>query len=111
MGNLFTSLINSTGALRVYGRQFNVLQNNITNANTPGYVKQDQVLLSLPFDLTRGMAGGVVAGPMVNARSSSSNSPSAHRTNCSARRSSTRMTWESSRVSSISRPPSASPVH
>jgi flagellar hook-associated protein 1 FlgK len=70
MGNLFTSLINSTGALRVYGRSFNVLQNNITNANTPGYVKQDQVLLSLPFDLSRGMAGGVVAGPMVNARSS-----------------------------------------
>ncbi len=70
MGNLFTSLVNSTGALRVYGRSFNVLQNNITNANTPGYVKQDQVLLSLPFDLSRGMAGGVVAGPMVNARSS-----------------------------------------
>jgi flagellar hook-associated protein 1 len=70
MGNLFTSLVNSTGALRVFGQTFNVLQNNITNANTPGYVKQDQVLLSLPFDASRGMAGGVVAGPMVNARSS-----------------------------------------
>ncbi len=70
MGNLFTSLVNSTGALQVFGRSFNVLQNNITNANTPGYVKQDQVLLSLPFDLERGMAGGVLAGPMVNARSS-----------------------------------------
>jgi flagellar hook-associated protein 1 FlgK len=70
MGNLFTSLVNSTGALRVYGRSFNVIQNNITNANTPGYVKQDQVLLSLPFDPSRGLAGGVVAGPMVNARSS-----------------------------------------
>lgn len=69
MGNLFTSLINSTGALRVYGRTFNVIQNNITNANTPGYVKQDQVLLSLPFDPSRGMAGGVVAGPMINSRS------------------------------------------
>jgi len=70
MGNLFTSLLNSTGALRVYGRTFNVLQNNITNANTPGYVKQDQVLVSLSFDPGRGMAGGVVAGPMINARSS-----------------------------------------
>ena len=70
MGNLFTSLLNSTGALRVYGRTFNVIQNNITNANTPGYVKQDQALVSLPFDLSRGMAGGVVSGPMVSARSS-----------------------------------------
>lgn len=70
MGNLFTSLLNSTGALRVYGRSFNVIQNNITNANTPGYVKQDQVLVSLSFDPARGMAGGVVAGPMINARSS-----------------------------------------
>jgi flagellar hook-associated protein 1 FlgK len=70
MGNLFTSLINSTGALRVYARTFNVIQNNITNANTPGYVKQDQVLVSLPFDPEHGRAGGVVAGPMINARSS-----------------------------------------
>ena len=70
MGNLFTSLVNSTSALRVYGRSFNVIQNNITNANTPVYVKQDQVLVSLSFDPERGMAGGVVAGPMVNARSS-----------------------------------------
>jgi flagellar hook-associated protein 1 FlgK len=70
MGNLFTSLLNSTGALRVYGRTFNVIQNNITNANTPGYVKQDQVLVSLSFDPSRGMAGGVVAGPLINARSS-----------------------------------------
>ena len=36
MGRLFTSLLNSTGALQVYGRVFSVIQNNITNANTPG---------------------------------------------------------------------------
>jgi len=70
MGNLFTSLLNSTGALRVYGRSFNVIQNNITNVNTPGYVKQDQVLVSLPFDPVGGRTGGVLAGPMVSARSS-----------------------------------------
>jgi flagellar hook-associated protein 1 FlgK len=69
MGSLFTTLLNSTGALRVYGRSFNVIQNNITNANTPGYVKQDQVLVSLPFNMEKGLSGGVLAGPVVNARS------------------------------------------
>jgi flagellar hook-associated protein 1 FlgK len=69
MGSLFTSLLNSTSALRVYGRVFNVIQNNITNANTPGYVKQDQSIVSLPFDPAAGLAGGVLAGPMLSARS------------------------------------------
>lgn len=69
MGTLFTTLLNSTGALRVYGRTFNVIQNNITNANTPGYVKQDQVLLSLPFQPERGVGGGVAAGPTQSSRS------------------------------------------
>lgn len=68
--SLFSSLQNSTGALRVYGRAFNVIQNNITNANTPGYVKQDQVLVSLPFNLEGGTTGGVLAGPVINSRSS-----------------------------------------
>ncbi len=57
MGTLFTTLLNSTGALRVYGRAFNVIQNNITNANTPGYAKQDQVLVSMPFQPDRGRGG------------------------------------------------------
>ena len=70
MGSLFTSLLNSTGALRVYGRTFNVIQNNITNANTPGYVRQDQVLVSMPFNPDQGLPGGVLSGPMLSARSS-----------------------------------------
>jgi flagellar hook-associated protein 1 FlgK len=70
VGSLFTSLLNSTGALRVYGRTFNVIQNNITNANTPGYVRQDQVLISMPFNPEQGLPGGVLAGPMLSARSS-----------------------------------------
>ena len=69
MGSLFTSLLNSTGALRVYGRTFNVIQNNITNANTPGYVRQDQVLISMPFNPEQGLPGGVLPGPMLSARS------------------------------------------
>jgi flagellar hook-associated protein 1 len=69
MGNLFTSLLNSTGALQVYGRVFNTIENNISNANTPGYAKQDQLLEALPFDPATGTPGGVAAGPMQNSRS------------------------------------------
>jgi flagellar hook-associated protein 1 FlgK len=69
MGNLLTSLLNSTGALQVYDRVFNVIQNNITNSNTPGYAKQDQALISMPFDPAQEVWGGVMAGPMLNSRS------------------------------------------
>jgi len=69
MSNLFASLLNSTGALQVYGRAFNVIQNNITNANTPGYVKQDQTLVAMPFDPAWGITGGLLPGPMQSSRS------------------------------------------
>jgi len=69
MGSLFTSLLNSTGALQVYGRVFNVIQNNVTNANTPGYVEQNQSLTPMPFDPAVGLTGGVLPGPMLSARS------------------------------------------
>ena len=69
MGGLFTSLLNSTGALQVYGRVFSVVQNNITNANTPGYVKQEQALVAMPFDPSAGLSGGVFPGPMQSSRS------------------------------------------
>src|SRR5579884_3282915 len=69
MGTLFTSLLNSTGALRVYGQVFNVIENNITNANTPGYVKQEQTLVAMPFDPSAGLSGGIIPGAMLSARS------------------------------------------
>jgi len=69
MGNLFTSMLNSANALQVYGRQLAVIQNNISNANTPGYVKQTQELEAMRLDLSQGLAGGVAAGPVVNSRS------------------------------------------
>jgi flagellar hook-associated protein 1 len=68
MGNLLTSLLNSTGALQVYDRVFNVIQNNITNANTPGYAKQDQALVSMPFNPAEQVWGGLQAGPTVSSR-------------------------------------------
>src|SRR4051812_18797429 len=69
MSNLLSSLINSANALQVYGGALNVIQNNIANANTPGYVRQDQALISLPFNPSAGLTGGVLPGPLVSARS------------------------------------------
>src|SRR5258708_39609643 len=68
MGSLFTSLLNSTNSLQVYGRVFSVIENNIANANTPGYARQDQSLVSMPFHPAEGVEGGVMAGPLISAR-------------------------------------------
>ena len=68
MGPLATSLLNSTNALTVYGQVLNVIQNNISNVHTPGYVKQDQSLIALPFNPAQQTAGGVMAGPVLSAR-------------------------------------------
>ena len=54
MGNLFTSLLNSSSALRAYSQALQVVQNDVTNASTPGYVKQVQTFRALPFDVSVG---------------------------------------------------------
>ncbi len=69
MGNLLVSLANSTAALRVFERQLNVIQNNVTNANTPGYVKQIQTTMALPFDPDVGIPGGTKPAPLIDSRS------------------------------------------
>src|SRR3954447_9569092 len=68
MGNLLTSLLNSSQALKVYDRQIATVQNNVSNASTPGYVKQTQSLQARAFNLDVGLTGGVAAGPVVSAR-------------------------------------------
>src|ERR1700682_954302 len=68
MGNLLTSLLNSAGALKAYEGALAVVQNNVTNANTPGFVKQRASLEALPFDLSIGLPGGVTLGPTQSSR-------------------------------------------
>lgn len=69
MGNLLTSLYNATNAITVFDRALSVVQNNIVNASTPGYARQDQSFVAAPFDPEGGQPGGVLAGPDVSARS------------------------------------------
>ncbi|HYL76995.1 MAG TPA: flagellar hook-associated protein FlgK [Bryobacteraceae bacterium] len=68
MGNLLASLLNTSNALRVYSQALTVSQNNVVNASTPGYAKQTQGLEAMPFDVTVGLPGGVMAGPVLSAR-------------------------------------------
>jgi len=69
MGGLTTALLNSANALDIFGRTFTVIENNITNVNTQGYAKQDQLLLALPFDPANRLTGGVADGPLLSSRS------------------------------------------
>ncbi|MGH9667048.1 MAG: FlgK family flagellar hook-associated protein, partial [Bryobacteraceae bacterium] len=68
MANLLTTLINTAGAMQVFTRSLNVIQNNVTNANTPGYAKQTQTLEALPFDMVSANGGGVGGGPILSSR-------------------------------------------
>src|SRR5579885_1639452 len=69
MGGITSALLNAGNALEVFSRTFNVIQNNITNADTPGYAKQDQLLVSMPFDPAMQLTGGVALGPVISSRS------------------------------------------
>src|SRR5581483_2392349 len=68
MGNLLTSLYNTANALGVFNQALETTENNVVNANTPGYAKQIQSLSALPFDPSVGLPGGVAAGPIVSTR-------------------------------------------
>src|SRR5580704_14298380 len=61
MGSLFSAL-NSTGqSLEAFQRAIDVTQNNVTNANSPGYADQVPQLISQDFQSNTGVsAGGVL---------------------------------------------------
>ena len=69
MSGLFSALDAASGALIAYQNSLDVSQNNVTNANTPGYAKQVPTLQALPFDLATGLAGGVASGQPQDTRS------------------------------------------
>ncbi len=69
MGSLLTSLLNSANAIDVLNRQLAVIQNNVSNANTPGYARQTQSVQAMALEPSSGLLGGVTAGPVLSARS------------------------------------------
>lgn len=55
--------------MRVFERGIMVVQGNVTNASTPGYARQRQVLSAMASDLDAGLAGGVASGGTADLRS------------------------------------------
>lgn len=68
MGNLAVSLVNAATAMEAYEGALNVAENNVTNANTPGYADQVATFEAQPFDLATGAPGGVLLGPTQSTR-------------------------------------------
>ncbi len=63
MGTLFGALDSSVSALDSYQNALNVVQENVSNASTPGYASQTATFIAQPFNLSQGLVGGVVSGP------------------------------------------------
>jgi flagellar hook-associated protein 1 FlgK len=68
LGNLFAAITNTASALKAFEDGLTVVSNNVTNANTPGYVEQTQTFEAQPLDLSQGLDGGVLPGPMQSSR-------------------------------------------
>jgi flagellar hook-associated protein 1 FlgK len=68
LGNLVTTLLNTANSVKAFEDGFAVVQENVANANTPGYAAQTQTFQALPFDLSVGLPGGVAAGPVQSSR-------------------------------------------
>ena len=66
--SLFSALRASADAMSVFEKQLTISSNNVGNASTPGYVRQSLSLQALPVDPVGGLAGGVAAGPVQDAR-------------------------------------------
>lgn len=69
MANLLSSLRTSADSLGVYEKALEVTQNNVANASTPGYARQQFAPVAQRFEPDRGLSGGVGAGPIQSARS------------------------------------------
>jgi flagellar hook-associated protein 1 FlgK len=65
---LISALRVQASAIDAFQQAIAVTANNVANASTPGYVSQTQTLLTMPDDLSVGMAGGVKAGPIVSSQ-------------------------------------------
>ena len=68
MGNLLSSLLSSSRALRAFDYGLETIQNNVSNVATPGYARARVNLQAMPFDPQAGMPGGVWAGELTTAR-------------------------------------------
>ncbi|MBM3783200.1 MAG: flagellar hook-associated protein FlgK [Acidobacteria bacterium] len=71
MGSLFTAMVSTADAMSTLQRSLTVVQNNIVNASTVGYARQEASLVANPFNPnSNSTSGGVRSGPMQSSRNS-----------------------------------------
>ena len=68
MSSLFAALGNAGNALTVLEQAMAVVQNNVANAQTPGYVTQTMQINAGLFDPSHGELGGIMAGNIQSSR-------------------------------------------
>lgn len=69
MGSIFTSMVSTAGAMRALQRSLGVVENNIVNASTVGYARQEASLVANPFNPnSNSTSGGVSSGPVASSR-------------------------------------------
>jgi flagellar hook-associated protein 1 FlgK len=54
--------------MRSFEQALNVVQNNVSNSQTPGYAKQSLVFTAQSLDIEKGLPGGVSVGGLVSSR-------------------------------------------
>ena len=69
MGNLFTALNSASQSLQAFERALDVTENNVTNANSPGYAEQVPQLISESFQSNAGVEDGGIAEVTQDTRS------------------------------------------
>ncbi len=70
MGNLFSVLNSASQSLQAFEKAIDVTQNNVTNANSPGYADQVPQLISQDFQSQTGINSGGVREETQDTRSS-----------------------------------------
>jgi flagellar hook-associated protein 1 len=68
MPGLFTALATSANTLNVYEQVFQSISDNVENANTPGYAKQQMSPVPMAFDPAAGLSGGIAPGKLESSR-------------------------------------------
>lgn len=69
MGNLFSALNSASQSLQAFQEAIDVTQNNVTNANSPGYADQVPQLISQDFQSSTGVNSGGVEEETQDTRS------------------------------------------
>jgi flagellar hook-associated protein 1 FlgK len=70
VSSLLSIFGNSGNALDVLQQALGVIQNNVSNASTPGYATQQLNISAQPFDAVSGAAGGIAAQGLISSRDS-----------------------------------------